>query len=89
MSKSYYDKKKYWNLSGSCYVLRKKCPIPSYSGPQFPRIRTEYGETHSPYSVRMQENADQNNCEYGHFLRSHVFKDFHYFCYLEELLANN
>ena len=24
----------------------------------------------SPYSVRMQENTDQNNCEYGHFLRS-------------------
>ena len=20
-----------------------------------------------PYSVRMQENADQNNCKYGHF----------------------
>ena len=24
----------------------------------------------SPYSVRMRENADQNNSEYGHFLRS-------------------
>ena len=24
----------------------------------------------SPYSVRMKENADQNNSEYGHFLRS-------------------
>ena len=23
-----------------------------------------------PYSVRMRENADQNNSEYGHFLRS-------------------
>ena len=22
-----------------------------------------------PYSVRMQENADQDNSEYGHFLR--------------------
>ena len=22
-----------------------------------------------PYSVRIWENADQNNCEYGHFLR--------------------
>ena len=24
----------------------------------------------SPYSVRMRENADQDNSEYGHFLRS-------------------
>ena len=24
----------------------------------------------SPYSVRMRENADQSNSEYGHFLRS-------------------
>ena len=23
-----------------------------------------------PYSVRMQENVDQNNCEYGHFSHS-------------------
>ena len=35
-------------------------------------IRTKYGEIRSifPYSVRMRENADQNNAEYGHFLRS-------------------
>ena len=25
------------------------------------------------YSVRMRENADQNNSEYGHFLRSPGF----------------
>ena len=38
----------------------------------FSTIRTEYGEILriSPYSVRMQENADQNNSEYGHFLLS-------------------
>ena len=30
----------------------------------------------SPYSVRMRENADQNNSEYGHFLRS-VWDDKH------------
>ena len=28
-----------------------------------------------PYSVRMQENADQKNSEYGHFLRSVKFTD--------------
>ena len=25
------------------------------------------------YSVRMPENTEQNNCEYGHFLRSAIF----------------
>ena len=38
----------------------------------FSRIRTEYGEILliSLYSVRMRENTDHNNSEYGHFLRS-------------------
>ena len=34
------------------------------------RIRIEYGERISPYSVQMRENKDQNISEYGHFLRS-------------------
>ena len=40
--------------------------------PTFSRIWTEYGETPSisPYSVQMEENEDQNNSEYRHFLRS-------------------
>ena len=40
--------------------------------PAFSRIRTEYGEILriSPYSVRMRENADQNNSEYEQFSRS-------------------
>ena len=50
----------------------KSVHIQSYSGPHFYRIRTKYGEILriSPYSVRMRENVDQNNSEYGHFLRS-------------------
>ena len=38
----------------------------------FSRNWNEYGEILriSRYSVQMQENADQNNSEYGHFLRS-------------------
>ena len=38
----------------------------------FSRIRSEYGEKLRifPYSVRMLENADQNNYEYGHLSRS-------------------
>ena len=36
------------------------------------RIQTKYGEilSISLYSVRMQENADKNNSEYGQVLRS-------------------
>ena len=54
----------------------------------FFRIRTKYGEIRiiSPYSVRMRENADQNNSRYGHFLRSVLVFDFvgyfiRIFCY--------
>ena len=38
------------------------------------RIWTEYAEIQniSPYSVRMRENTDQNNSEYGHFSRSFI-----------------
>ena len=45
------------HMSGSsrCYHFVKSAHIRSYSG---------------PYSVRMQENTDQNNSKYGHFLRS-------------------
>ena len=42
-----------------------------YSGrifPAFPRIRTEY--IFSPNVGKCGKNADQNNSEYGHFLRS-------------------
>ena len=40
----------------------------------FSRIWIEYGEILriSLYSVRMWENADQNNSEYGHFLGSRL-----------------
>ena len=38
----------------------------SYSGPHFPA----FGQSISPYSVRMRENTDQNNSEYGHCLPS-------------------
>ena len=54
----------------------KSVRIRSYSGPHFPAfgLNTErYGVSlriQSPYSVQMREYADQNNSEYGHFLRS-------------------
>ena len=51
--------------------LREKCLHSELFLSTFSRIRTEYGEILriSPYSVRMRENEDQNNSEYGHFLR--------------------
>ena len=53
-------------------TLRQKCPYSELFWSVFSRIRTEYGEILriSSYSVRMRENADQNNCKYGYFLRS-------------------
>ena len=53
-------------------TLRKKCPYSELFWSVFSGIRTEYGEIQSisPYSVRMLENADHNNSEYGRFLRS-------------------
>ena len=42
--------------------------IRSYSGPHFPAFGLILRI--SPYSVQMWENTDQNNCKYGHFLRS-------------------
>ena len=55
--------------------LRENYPYSDLFWSAFSRIWTEYEEIlHiSPYSVRNQENADQNNSEYGHFLRSVLF----------------
>ena len=50
-------------------TLRKTCPYSEIFWSALSRIWIEYGEIlrTSLYSVRMQENADQNNFEYGHF----------------------
>ena len=44
-------------------TLRKKCPYSKLPWSVFSRFRTECGEIQSitPYSVRIRENADQNN----------------------------
>ena len=51
--------------SNNKMTLRKKCPYSELFWSAFSRIQPEY-----PYSVGMQENADQNNSKYGHFSRS-------------------
>ena len=50
-------------------ALPEKCPYSKLFWSVFSRIRTEYGEIF-PYSVRMGENTDQYNSNYGHFLHS-------------------
>ena len=52
----------------------KKCPYLKLLWSVFSRIRTEHGEIQSvfPYPVRIRENTDQNNSEYGHFSCSDV-----------------
>ena len=52
--------------------LQEKRPFSEFLWSVFPRIRTEYGEVlrTSPCSVRMRESTDQENSEYGRFLRS-------------------
>ena len=49
-----------------------KCPYSELFSSAFSRIRTKHGDILrvSPYSVRMRQNADQNNSEYGNVLRS-------------------
>ena len=56
----------------SQHSLHEKCSYSELFCSAFFRIWTEYGEVQSIslYSFRMRENADQNNSEYGHFLRS-------------------
>ena len=56
-------------------TMRKKCPYSELFWSAFSYNRTEYGKIRSisPYSVRIRENADQNNSEYGHFPRSDIY----------------
>ena len=56
----------------SCQTLREKCRYSELFWSTVSRLGTEYGDIlrFSLYSVRMLENAGQNNSEYGHFLRS-------------------
>ena len=53
-------------------ILREKCSNSELFWSAFSHIRTELREMLriSPHSVRMRENADENNTEYGHFSRS-------------------
>ena len=72
------DKAKDWHKT---IVLRRKCPYSELFWSVCFRIRTEIVSEMfriSPYSVRMRENADQNNSEYGHFSHSVVLKIFEF-----------
>ena len=58
-----------WNEMGQ-HLLRKKCSCLELFWSAISHIRTEFGRSISPNSVRKWENADQNNSEYKHFSRS-------------------
>ena len=61
---------------GSCleqfYPLHKNCPYSKFFWSAFPHIGTKYRDLlcKFPYSIRMPENTDQKNSEYGQFLCS-------------------
>ena len=60
----------------SCLVSTAwKCPYSEFFWFVFSRIWTEILRF-SPYSVRMRENTDQKNSEYGHFSHSVHFQFF-------------
>ena len=75
---SYFSKtfRFYLRVLFLCESLRKKVFVFGVFWFVFSRIRTKNGEIQciSLYSVRMRENMDQNNSEYGHFLRSDIQK---------------
>ena len=54
------------------YELCEKCPYLAFFWSVFSHIRTEYGDLFCKFlfSVRMRENTDQKNSEYGYTLRS-------------------
>ena len=53
-------------------TLSKKCSYSGFFWSVFSRIRDEYGEMPniSPHSIRMRENMDRKNVEFGQFSRS-------------------
>ena len=53
--------------------LREKCPYSEFLFSKFSRIWTKYRKILriSPYSVRMWENTDQKNSEYGSPILNH------------------
>ena len=54
----------------------KSARIHSFFGPYFPAFGLKHGELRSISlcSVRMRENIDQKNYEYGHFSRTDHFE---------------
>ena len=68
----------YWSVVISYKHHCSKCPYSQFFQFVFSCIRAEYGEIRSisPYSVRMHENADQKNSEYGYFSPQHIISSF-------------
>ena len=62
----------HWKNSINCITLRisllQKCPYSEFFWFTFSHIWTEYGEIRSiyPYLVKIRENTNRKNYEYGH-----------------------
>ena len=59
--------------------MRTLCEKCSYTGVFFGQYFPIFGlntDGESPYSVRIQENTDQKNSVFGHFLLSSDYKQF-------------
>ena len=72
-------------------TMHEKCPYSELFWSVFFCVWSECEEIFriSPYSVIMWENTDQNNSEYGHFLRSvmqHLVENNFGICQLTEVL---
>ena len=67
----YSSENEFWKYCPQL-TLRDKCLYLEFFWSVFSSIWTEYGEILriSMYSVRMRENTDWKNSEYGHFSRS-------------------
>ena len=82
---SCHDMMTIFSLFFFCTICVKSVSIRSFPGPYFPAFGLN---TICPYSVRMLENTDQKNSEYGHFLRSVGVEDLPHKFLLENYLVS-
>ena len=78
-NKKFLQRKNLSPISFHCASLCEKCPYSEFFWSIFPCIWTEYRKILriSPYLIRIRENMDKKNSEYGHF---HAV--FHYINYV-------
>ena len=76
-------KKYLWKIS-----LHEKCPYSEFFGSLFSRIWTEYADSISLYSVRIQEITDHKNFEYEQFFCRNLMVQLYYHRSLTKSIPN-